>query len=106
MADQQTQVEVEEDPQGSRYVARVGGEVAGFVEYQQTAELVVVTHTEVDPAWEGHGVGGALARGILDGTREKGLRALVVCPFVTAWIGRHPEYADLLYGAPRSTATD
>ena len=45
----------------NRYEARVGDELAGFAEYQLTDELVVFTHTEVEPAFEGKGVGGALA---------------------------------------------
>jgi predicted GNAT family acetyltransferase len=31
---------------------------------------------------------------------------LPLCPFVKAWIERHPDYADLVYGAPASRVTD
>ncbi|MVA75201.1 GNAT family N-acetyltransferase [Auraticoccus sp. F435] len=88
----------------TRYEARDGTALAGFVQYQLADGLVVVTHTEVDPAYEGRGVGGALARHVLDDIRRRDVSALVVCPFVTSWIGRHPEYADLLYGAKRQAA--
>lgn len=94
------------DADRHRYETHVGDTLAGFVDYQLTAELMVLTHTEVDEAFEGRGIGGRLARTALDDIRERGLRALVVCPFIKAWIGRHPEYADLLYGAPRSRVTD
>ena len=33
-------------------------------------------------------------------------RVLPLCPFVKGWIGHHPDYADLVYGAPASTARD
>jgi predicted GNAT family acetyltransferase len=56
----------------------------------------VFTHTEVDPAFEGHGIGSALAAGALDDARRRGLVVVPSCPFIRAYITRHPEYADLL----------
>lgn len=65
------------------------------------------THTEVDPAFEGRGIGGALARHALDAVRAAGTRrVLPICPFIKGWIGKHPDYVELLYGAPASTARD
>ncbi|WP_436493493.1 GNAT family N-acetyltransferase [Actinokineospora sp. HUAS TT18] len=90
----------------NRYEARVDGKLAGFAEYQAARELVVFTHTEVDPAFEGQGVGSALARAGLDDVREKGLRVLPLCPFIRDWIGKHRDYVDLVYGAKPSTVTD
>lgn len=91
----------------SRFEARLGDELAGFAQYQLTDDLYVFTHTEVDPAHEGEGVGGALARAALDHVRAEGTRkVLPICPFIEAWMRRHPDYADLHYRAPRSTATD
>lgn len=92
-----TDVVVTEAPQEHRYEARVGGELAGWAEYSATEEMLVFTHTEVRPAFEGRGVGSALARYALDDVRCRGLRALAVCPFVLGWIRRHPAYADLEY---------
>ena len=51
---------------GARYEARVGSNVAGFAEYQLTKDLIVFTHTEVKPAYEGQGVGSASARAALE----------------------------------------
>ena len=100
-------VTVRHHPQASRFEARIGDERSGFAEYQLTDELYVFTHTEVDPAHEGKGVGGALARGALDHVREEGTRrVLPICPFVHAWMLRHPEYADLDYRRPASRVTD
>lgn len=100
-------IEVTRNDAENRYEARLAGALAGFAQYQLAKDLVVFTHTEVDPAYEGRGVGGALARAALDDVRADGTRkVLIVCPFITGWIGRHREYADLLYGAPRSTAKD
>ena len=61
----------------SRYEAHVDGALDGFAEYQLTDELIVFTHTEVDPAFEGQGVGSAIARGALEDVRADGLLGLV-----------------------------
>jgi predicted GNAT family acetyltransferase len=97
---------VRDNPEKNRYEIVRDGEVLGFAAYQRTDELVVFTHTEVDPGLEGQGIGGALVRGALDDVRERRVRALPVCPFVQAWLQRHPDYVDLDYRAPTSTATD
>ncbi|PSK88104.1 hypothetical protein CLV63_13066 [Murinocardiopsis flavida] len=101
------EISVIDVPENNRYEARSDGSTAGFAAYTLTDELIVFTHTEVDPAFEGKGVGGALVRGALDDVRKHGKRSVLpVCPFVKSWIGRHPEYADLVYDAPATTAKD
>lgn len=100
-------VVITHEPEKSRYEAHLDGGLAGFAEYQLAEKLIVFTHTEVDPAYEGRGVGGALARFALDDVRTQGGRAVLpLCPFIKAWIAKHPDYADLVYGAPPSTARD
>jgi len=100
------EVQVRDNPDRHRYEAHVEGQLAGFAEYQLATDLIVLTHTEVDPAYEGQGVGGALARAAMDDVRARQVKALVICPFILSWIGRHRECADLLYGAPPSRVTD
>lgn len=97
-------LQVRDNPDEQRYEAGLDGAVAGFAEYRIARDLLVFTHTEVDPAYEGQGVGGALVRQALDDVRGRGLKVLPLCPFVKAWIGRHPEYHDIVYGAPRATS--
>ena len=102
-----TTVEVVNNPERHRYEALLDGQVAGFAEYQLTDELVVFTHTEVGEEFEGQGVGSTLVQGALDDVRALGLRkVLPLCPFVRAWLGRHRDYRDLVYRAPRSSARD
>ena len=93
-------------PERHRFEAVLDGELVGFAAYQKTDELIVFTHTEVDSSLEGQGVGGALVREALDHVRELGLRVLPICPFVQAWMLRHPEYTDLDYRRPASKVTD
>ncbi|WP_327682651.1 GNAT family N-acetyltransferase [Kitasatospora sp. NBC_00458] len=80
-----------------RFEAWAGDTLAGFAEYLRSDELVVYQHTVVEPAYEGQGVGGALARAALDDARERGLAVLATCPFIKGWMLRHPEYVDLAY---------
>ncbi|MFF2042680.1 GNAT family N-acetyltransferase [Kitasatospora sp. NPDC058170] len=80
-----------------RFEAWVGGTLAGFAEYMRSDHLVVYPHTVVEPAFEGQGVGGTLARAALDDARTRGLAVLATCPFIKGWMLRHPEYTDLAY---------
>ncbi|MFI9725961.1 GNAT family N-acetyltransferase [Streptomyces sp. NPDC052092] len=100
-------VEVSDAPEANRYEARVDGEFkpAGIAQYIRTAELIAFVHTEVEPRYEGRGVGSALARTALDEARAAELRVLATCPFFAGWIARHPEYQDLLYQS-RSQVSD
>ena len=91
-------IEIRDEPESSRYAAYVDGELAGFSEYTLDPERgrIVIAHTEIDDAFEGHGVGSALVRGELDDVRRRRLRVVPQCPFFKAWIEKHPDYQDLL----------
>ena len=86
---------VEENPARRRFEILVDGSLAGFVTYQPRPDEVILIHTEVEPRFGDMGVGSALARGTLEQLRQRGDRVLVRCPFITAYLRRHPEYADL-----------
>ena len=69
-------------PDSNRYEARTpDGFLAGFAAYQIAGHLIVMAHTEVDPAYEGQGVGSRLVAGALDDVRRRGLPVLPLCPF-------------------------
>ncbi|MDR6862208.1 GNAT family N-acetyltransferase [Phycicoccus sp. 3266] len=88
---------VKDNPDLGRFEAHVDGALAGFAAYRLSGGHIVFTHTEVDDAYEGQGVGGALARGALDQVRAAGEHDVVaMCPFIAAWIERHPDYQDLV----------
>ena len=89
-------VTVVDVPDEERFEARTADGVAGFSVYQREPGLVIFLHTEVDEAYEGQGVGSALARGALDQVRAAGDQVLPLCPFIRAYIRRHPEYEDLV----------
>ncbi len=96
-----TDVEVSNNAASSRYEARVGGEVAGYAEYELDEGEIVFTHTVVEDQYEGQGVGSALAKRALDDVRSEGSRRVVPqCRFIKGWIEKHPDYADLVHPAP------
>ncbi len=87
---------VEDDPAKRRYEILVDDALAGFAQYLPRDEVLIFTHTEVDPGFQNKGVGSALMRGTLDQVRAQGQRVVLQCPFMAAFINRHPEYADLV----------
>ena len=64
--------------------------------YKRSGDVITFDHTEVPPELGGKGVGSRLVQGALDQVRAEGLKVIAECPFVKAWIGKHPAYADLL----------
>lgn len=77
------------------YAAYREGSRVGELTYSRDGNQLTAIHTEVDPAVEGKGVGGALARSLLDDARADGAKVVLQCPFVSSFVARHPEYADL-----------
>ncbi|MFE9746911.1 GNAT family N-acetyltransferase [Saccharothrix saharensis] len=99
-------IEVHDVPEQKQFEAVVDGTRAGKAVYIRTPDLIVFTHTEVDPAFEGKGVGSALARAALDQARAWELPVLPLCPFIKGFIERHREYVDVVYRTPKTTAVD
>jgi predicted GNAT family acetyltransferase len=83
-------------PERRRFEVAVDSELAGSLVYRAKGGLLALIHTEVDERFEGHGLGGRLARFALDQARAQELAVLPFCPFVNDWIKRHREYADLV----------
>jgi predicted GNAT family acetyltransferase len=89
-------VTVRDNPAELRYEAREGDRLLGEIRYRTEPGLVVLVHTDVASSAEGSGVGSALVAGALDDIRSRGLRVVPLCPFVAAYIRRHPEYDALV----------
>lgn len=89
-------IEVRDNSDESRYEALLDDRPVGFAYYRAEPGRVVFTHTEVQPEAEGKGVASELIRWALDDVRRRGLSAVPLCPFVRAFIARHPDYQDLV----------
>lgn len=90
------EISVTDNIEQARYEARLAGALAGFAAYRVDGSTIVITHTEVEPAREGQGVGSTLVSKALDDVRDRGLRVRPLCSFVRSYIERHPAYQDLL----------
>ncbi len=100
------ELDVVDEPSRQRYEARLGDRVVGFAEYRAVRGRLILFHTQVDPAFEGRGVGSRLASGTLDDIRARGLKVTLKCPFMRAFVDRHPEYDDLRATAPIAGPVD
>lgn len=89
-------LEIRDVPDERAYVAYIDGEWAGKAEYVTRDERRVFTHTEVDDAYKGAGVGTRLVRYALEDMRARGVAVVPLCPFFRAYIRRHPEYEGLV----------
>jgi predicted GNAT family acetyltransferase len=94
-------IEVADSPAESRYEVLVDGELAGFAMYRTEDGNRVFFHTEVDPAYEGQGLGSRLVVKALGDMREQGVPVVPLCPFFARYIRRHPEWDDVLAPAIR-----
>jgi predicted GNAT family acetyltransferase len=88
---------VRDNPQLHRFEISIDGAAAGFADYHDHGNRRTFTHTEVDDAYEGQGLGSTLVRHVLDDARKRELEVIPVCPFVREYIARHrDEYVDLV----------
>jgi predicted GNAT family acetyltransferase len=78
-----------------RFELAVDGHTA-YLYYRLEPGMITLVHTEVPPALGGRGVGSTLVHGALEAIRAKGLKVIVTCPFVAAYMGKHPEFNDLV----------
>jgi hypothetical protein len=94
----ETEPRVVDNPKQQRYELWLGERRAGFIEYVSEPGVVVMVHTEVDPAFTGQGLGDRLVAGALDDLRARGMKLLPLCQFVRAYLRRHPQDGDLVAG--------
>ncbi|HZR23957.1 MAG TPA: GNAT family N-acetyltransferase [Vicinamibacterales bacterium] len=67
----------------------VDGQTA-FLAYERSAKSLVLIHTEVPVVLRGRHLGDALAKAAIDSATKNGLRVVAVCPFVKAYLRKHP----------------
>lgn len=64
--------------------------------YKLKDGVITFTHTEVPKELEGRGIASKLVKGALEQVRAQHLKVVPQCSFVSGYIGKHPEFADLL----------
>ena len=71
-------------------------EGTALLAYSERDGIMDLVHTEVPNEFEGRGYGAALARAALDHARERGMKVIPSCRFVSTYLHRHPEYGSLV----------
>jgi predicted GNAT family acetyltransferase len=87
--------EVANNSEKHRFELAADGHIAATY-YKISDGVITFIHTEVPPELGGKGIGSKLIKGALDQVRTAGLKVIPQCPFVKAFIEKHPDYQDLL----------
>ncbi|MFF4249750.1 GNAT family N-acetyltransferase [Streptomyces sp. NPDC001663] len=94
-----SEIEIRDDRAAGRLEAigdGTDGEVVGHIEYfvlESPGRALVPVHTIVEPAHEGKGIAGSLARELYAIAEREGVVVAPLCPYVTKWAERHPDEA-------------
>jgi uncharacterized protein len=86
----------ERDHRGVFFIESDGRRVARMTYTRTNESLVIIDHTEVDPALSGQGVGVRLVHAAVAWARETGNRILTTCPFAKVTFERDPSLRDVL----------
>ncbi|MFF0267641.1 GNAT family N-acetyltransferase [Kribbella sp. NPDC004536] len=93
--------EVQSRPEEFRYVLidhDAADQVIGEEDYVdvESADGVqrVLFHTGVNEEYGGQGLASVLVRAAVEDVIAHGYTIVPVCPYVAAWLPKHPEYAD------------
>ena len=92
------EVDVRNNQDARRFETKVGDYFA-LIDYIPAGSNIVFTHTEVPKVFEGQGVASKMAKTALEYAKENGLQVIPLCPFVAAYIRKHPEYQPLVWNA-------
>ena len=84
-------MDVRHDSQHSRFVLPLDDGEAELIYGMFSDDVLNLQHTDVPASGRGHGVGDALVRAALAYAREHGLHVMATCPYVQAWLQRHPD---------------
>jgi predicted GNAT family acetyltransferase len=69
----------------------------GEVMYVMRPAYIDVYHTGVNPRLEGQGVGILICEATMNLIRERNLKIFPRCPYLDHYLGKHPEFNDLIY---------
>ena len=98
-----SKVEVVHNPAQKRFEMQIGDQIA-MVKYILGSKEIIFTHTEVPEAFEGHGLASKMAKVAVEYAKARGLRIRPMCPYMSAWIKRHPEYHSITAGYENESA--
>lgn len=74
----------------------ISGSQVSKLDYRLGRDTIALVHTEVPEELSGQGIGSTLVQTALQHARSNELTVLPYCPFVAAYIERHPEWEDIV----------
>lgn len=74
----------------SRFELPVNGGLA-VLDYRIDGSTIFLLHVEVPASEQGRGIASRLSKAALEFSRDRGLKVVPRCPFVAAYMRRHPE---------------
>lgn len=74
----------------------ISGALTSKLEYRLGRYRLALVHTEVPDELSGQGIGSALVTTALQYAKDHDLKVLPYCPFVAAYLARHPEWDDIV----------
>lgn len=89
-------VTITDNKEAGAYELEVDGQTAAGLLYKETGTRVTILATSVFPEFRGKGIAGKLLGGVLVMLRAEGRTVTFTCPFATAFVHSHPEYADVV----------
>jgi uncharacterized protein len=88
--------DVRDNAENRRFEIWLDGELAGFTTYRLRSGVISFLHTEVDPRFQGRGLGQELIAEALRSARQRALKVLPFCPYVRGFIAQNSEFLDLV----------
>jgi hypothetical protein len=85
-----TDLKIENNSDSSRFEVLVNGKLARL-DYRVEPGTIFLLHVEVPVEEERRGIASSLTKTALDFARDRGLKVVPRCPFVAAYMRKHPE---------------
>jgi predicted GNAT family acetyltransferase len=90
MTDADAEHTVSRNDEAGRYEIRIGDTLAGFTKFSpDDSGRLRFTHTEVDHAFEGRGLGSTLVREAMTDVAQRGETVRPYCDFVAGYLSSH-----------------
>lgn len=94
-------IQVVKNDETRQFEVNLDGQTA-FAEFRMVDHGMILPHTVVPEAFEGKGVGSALAKAALGYARDHDLKVIPLCPFIAGYIKKHPEWNDVVHETYRA----
>ena len=92
-------IEVKNNPAASRFEVQLGDKLTQIA-YVMEDQVIIFVHTEVPKEFGGRGIADKMAYAALEYAKAQHFQVMALCPFVKAYIERHPEYKSITVDYP------